>query len=406
MLRHRKSLKPIPHGSEFEGRSVKWKYTLSEPLLDERDKKAVADCLDSGWLSMGPKTQAFEQRFAEIVDAKHAIAVANGTAALHLALAALGVGESTEDEVIQPSINFVAAANMTKAIGAKPVFADIISLLEPTISPEDLEQRITSRTKAVVVMHYGGYPARISQILEICKAHGVPVIEDACHAPGYRLPAHDGRSLGTYGDIGCFSFFSSKNMTTGEGGMITTMDDGLAARIRTLRSHGMTTLTWDRHHGRPSTYDVEAHGFNYRIDDIRSALGLTQLERLADMNSRRQSLAEHYADEVRRLNTDQIHYVFGDQPANGTGHLAAIIVGPGIRDAVRNGLAERGIQSGLHYPPVHQFSVFNTTHEQVLPTSETFARSMITLPMYAGLADEAIPDIIKSVFEIVERHDA
>ena len=225
-----------------------WKYTLSEPVLGDEEKAAVLSCLESGWLSMGPNTQAFEKRFSELTGAKHAIAVANGTAALHLAMAALEIGSSAKDEVIQPSINFVAAANMTKAVGAKPVFGDIVALDEPTISPEEIERRITPNTKAVVVMHFGGYPARMAEILKICEAHGLPLIEDACHAPLYRMDDFGGRALGTLGAVGCFSFFSNKNMTTGEGGMVTTDDDALAAKIRNLRSHGMTSLSWDRHH--------------------------------------------------------------------------------------------------------------------------------------------------------------
>ena len=240
---------------------------------------------------MGSRTIAFEEKFAESLGCRHAIAVSSGTAALHLALLVLDIGSRSSDEVIQPSINFVAGANMTMAVGAKPVFADIISIVEPTIDPAQVQALIGPKTKGVMVMHYGGYPARMREIMRICRQRNLPIIEDACHATGFRSAELDGAALGTIGDIGCFSFFSNKNMTTGEGGMVTTNSDELAARIRNLRSHGMTTLSWERHKGRASTYDVMANGFNYRIDDLRSALGLAQLRKLPQANERRQQLA-------------------------------------------------------------------------------------------------------------------
>ena len=334
-----------------------WKYTLSEPVLGDEEKAAALSCIESGWLSMGPNTQAFEARFAELTGAKHAIAVANGTAALHLAMVASGI--EAGDEIIQPSINFVAAANMTVELGAKPVFADIVSLTEPTISPDEIAAKITEKTKAVVVMHYGGYPARMKEILDLCDARGILVIEDACHAPLYQMEDFGGRSLGTLGKIGCFSFFSNKNMTTGEGGMVTTDDDDLAARIRNLRSHGMTSLSWDRHHGRPATYDVTAHGFNYRIDDLRSAIGRAQLERLEDNNARRQEHAARYASLTAPLANDGIHFIFGSNPRAGTAHVAGVIVPETLRNPIRQTLADLRIQTSLHYPPIHLFSAFD-----------------------------------------------
>lgn len=381
-----------------------WKYTLSEPVLGDAEIRAVTDCLTSGWLSMGPNTKAFEERFQELTGAKHAIAVANGTAALHLAMAALNI--RADDEVIQPSISFVAGANMTRALGARPVFADIVSLVEPTISPEDIRQRITDRTKAVIVMHFGGYPARIAEILDICGARGIPVIEDACHAPLYRDAALGGRALGTLGKVGCFSFFSNKNMTTGEGGMVTTDDDDLAARIRNMRSHGMTSLSWDRHHGRPATYDVTAHGFNYRIDDLRAALGRAQLERLHGMNANRQRLAAEYADIIAHSGDPGMRMLFGDRPEQGTAHLAGIVVDEARRNPIRQHLADSGIQTSLHYPPTHLFSAFAEDGHGGLPVSELFANSMITLPMHANLPISAVADIIGAISEFEERNAA
>jgi len=383
-----------------------WKYTLSEPVLGAEETAAVVACLESGWLSMGPNTQAFEARFAELTGAKHAIAVANATAALHLALKVIGVGDDANDEVIQPSINFVAAANMTKALGAKPVFADIVSLTEPTISPEEVERRITPNTKAVVVMHYGGYPVRMAEILEICERHDVLLIEDACHAPLYRMPEFGGRALGTLGKIGCFSFFSNKNMTTGEGGMVITDDDELAARVRNLRSHGMTSVSWDRHHGRPATYDVIANGFNYRIDDLRSALGRVQLERLETMNAQRQDHAAAYVEVIDRLGDGGIRFLFGEDPRAGTAHVAGIVVDAALRNPIRQMLADCRIQTSLHYPPIHLFTAFASDIQEALPVSELFAESMITLPMHANMPKGAPDDIIGTIAAYLKREAA
>ena len=380
-----------------------WKYVLAEPDLGEAEVAAVADCIRSGWLSMGPRTRAFEAAFAEMHGVKHAFAVANGTAALHMALAALDVGTSPRDEVIQPSMSFVAAANMTSALGGRPVFADIISIAEPTIDPDEIERLITADTKAVVVMHYGGYACRMAEIMALCEARSIPLIEDACHAPGQRIASLGGRALGTLGAIGCFSFFSNKNMTCGEGGMVVTDDDALADRLKALRSHGMTTLSWERHQGRAATYDVTLNGFNYRLDDVRSALGLVQLEKLAGSNARRRELARSYAAAFAALGDPEIRYVFGNCPEQGTAHVGAVVVPAFARDAVRKALADDRIQTSLHYPPIHLFSAFGGSETPELALTEIFARSVVTLPLYPGLPHDAIGEIVGRIADTVAR---
>ena len=372
-----------------------WKYVLSEPDLGEAEVEAVTACLRSGWLSMGPRTRAFEEAFALMHGTRHAFAVANGTAALHIAYAALGIGPG--DEVVQPSMSFVAAANMTAALGAKPVFSDIVSLDEPTIDPAAIEAAITPATRAIVVMHYGGYACRMAEIMEIAGRHGVPVVEDACHAPAQRVPALGNRALGTFGAIGCFSFFSNKNMTCGEGGMVVTDDDALADRIKALRSHGMTTLSWERHQGRAATYDVTLNGFNYRLDDLRASLGLVQLEKLARANARRRELAVAYAKAFAALGRHGVRYVFADRAAEGTAHVGAVLVPAEARDGVRKALADARIQTSLHYPPIHQFSAFNAAGTSGLPRTEAFASCVITLPLYPGLPDAAVHDIVGAI---------
>lgn len=386
---------------------MQWKYVLSEPDLGEAEIAAATDCIRSGWLSMGPRTRAFEAAFAEMHGVKHAFAVANGTAALHIALTALEIGTREGCEVIQPSMSFVAAANMTMTVGARPVFADIVSLAEPTVDPADIARRITPNTRAIVVMHYGGYACRMPEIMAIAGRHGIPVIEDACHAPGQPDAAMDGRCLGTIGAIGCFSFFSNKNMTCGEGGMVVTDDDRLADRVKALRSHGMTTLSWDRHQGRATTYDVTLNGFNYRLDDLRAALATAQLAKLPKANARRRALARRYADAFQALGDPEIGYVFAERPESGTAHVGAVVVPEALRDTVRARLAERGIQTSLHYPPIHLFSAFQATGGETasLALTEAFARRVITLPLYPGLADAAVDEIVAAIVSVVRANE-
>ena len=283
-----------------KGRSLTvtdWRVPLSDLDYGSEEATAVQRVIATKWLSMGPEVHAFEQEFAAMQEAKHALAVSSATAGLHLALLALGVGPG--DEVIQPALNFVAAANMTVAVGATPVFADICSLDEPTIDPSEVERLISPRTKAVVVMHYGGSLCRMAELTELCAAHGIAIVEDACHAVG--VAYHDARNrwpngimAGSIGDISAFSFFSNKNIASGEGGMVVTNRADLAERVRLLRSHGMTTLTWDRHKGHAASYDVVNPGYNYRLDELHAALGRAQLGKLERNNQHRRDLLVSY----------------------------------------------------------------------------------------------------------------
>ncbi len=365
-----------------------WRYTLCEPTLGAEEAEAAKAVVESGWLSMGPRTQAFEAAFAELLGADHAVAVSNGTAALHVAMAALDIGPG--DEVIQPSLTFVASANMTVALGATPVFADISSLTQPTLDVADVARRITPRTKAVVAMHYGGYPGSILELKALCEERGLILIEDACHGPAQSVGDDDARALGTLGAAGTFSFFANKNMTTGEGGMIVTNDADLAAKLRLIRSHGMTTLSWDRHKGRASTYDVVAHGFNYRTDELRSAIGLVQLGRLKDANAGRRRVACAYAEAFSAAQLPGVHYVHGDAPGAGAGHIAGLVVPKSQRDRLREVYKAAGIQTSLHYPPIHQFTAFaerfgGAGAMDALPVTIEFAERVLTLPIHPGL---------------------
>ena len=265
------------------------RIALSDIDFNSEEMNKISAVVKSKWISMGEVTKEFEQKFLNYLGVKHALAVASGTAALHMANLVLGV--KSGDEIILPSLTFVATANSVLYTGAKPVFADVESKSNFSISPKSIEEKITKKTKAIIVVHYAGYPCDMKQIMDIAKENNLFVIEDAAHAPGSKF---SGKKLGSIGDIGCFSFFSNKNLVAGEGGMIVTNDDRLAEKIKKIRSHGMTSLSWDRHKGHAFSYDVTDLGYNYRTNEIASALGLCQLEKLDKNNEKRKELSILY----------------------------------------------------------------------------------------------------------------
>ena len=326
----------------------------------------------------------FESGFAELVGSTHALSVANGTAALHLCLLAIGCGPG--DEVILPSLNFVAAANAIAHTGARPVFCDIGGQHDLNLAPADVEAALTPATKAILVLHYGGFPCDIQAVLDLAGQRGIAVLEDAAHAPGARL---DGKACGTFGVAGCFSFFSNKNLAMGEGGMITTDDDDVAGRLRLLRSHGMTTLTWDRHRGHAHSYDVLTQGFNYRLDEIRAAIGLVQLSHLEERNARRGVLWRHYVERLQDA-APLVVPSFGQKgEATPAHHLAVVLLPPDARrDDVRSQLAVEGIQTSVHYPPIHRFTTYASANERALPQTERLADRLLTLPLYPHMTIE------------------
>lgn len=370
---------------------MEWRVPLADVRLGPEEESAVLDVLRSGWLTMGGVTQAFEQEFAAFVGAKHAFAVTNATAALHLACMAVGLGEG--DEVIVPSLTFVATANAVRYTGANVVFADIESEDWLCICPRSIEEKINERTRAIVVMHYAGFACDMPEILRVAKKYHLAVIEDAAHAVGASL---DGKPLGTWGDVGCYSFFGNKNMTTAEGGVLVTDDDRLADKVRILRSHGMTTLTWDRHQGHASTYDVVDLGYNYRIDEIRAALGREQLKKLPAGNVRREVLVERYREELaERL--PALGLPFSEKRGLSSQHIFPVLLPEGVdRQSFREALKADGIQTSFHYPPVHHFRIYRQEGEELWMT-ETAARRQVTLPLFPGMTDAQQNLVIESV---------
>lgn len=378
-----------------------WRVTLADVNLGIEEENAVLEVLRSGWLTMGAVTQAFEHEFAAFVGAKHAIAVNNATAALHLACLAVGLGEG--DETIIPSLTFVATANAVRYTGAKVVFADIESEDWLCICPRAIEERVSEKTKAIVVMHYAGFACDMPEIMRIAKERGLAVIEDAAHAVGASL---DGKALGTWGDVGCYSFFGNKNMTTGEGGMVVTNDDQIAEKVRILRSHGMTTLTWDRHKGHASTYDVVELGYNYRLDEIRSAIGREQLKKLPSGNARREVLVNRYC-EAFTWSAQSLGLPFTEKRGLSSEHIFPVLLPEGVdKEAFRELLKQDGIQTSFHYPPVHTFEIYRDPlqrFEETLWMTENVSRRQVTLPLFPTMTDEQQGWVIESVIKALQR---
>jgi dTDP-4-amino-4,6-dideoxygalactose transaminase len=372
-----------------------WVVPLSDVLVDDEIEGAVVDAVRSGWWSMGAGVAAFEEQFAELCGVQAAFAVANGTAALHLALLSVGCGPG--DEVLLPSLNFVAAANTIGHVGATPVFCDIEGEDRLNVDPADIEAAVGPATRAVVVMHYGGHPCRMDAILEVARRYDLAVIEDAAHAVGADL---DGRACGSIGDVGCFSFFSNKNLPTGEGGMVVTDDEALATRIRLLRSHGMTTLTWDRHRGHAHTYDVVAQGYNYRFDELRAAIGLVQLPHLRERNAARGRIVARYRSELEGVGGLKMPFASNGE-ATPAHHLAVILLPEDRpRDEFRRILAGRGIQTSVHYPPIHQFTYYRSHRTaRPLPVTESLAKRIVTIPLYPHMSDDDIAAVTGAVRE-------
>jgi len=369
-----------------------WRIPLSDIDFDDTEALAVQDVIKSRWLTMGKVTQEFESSFADYTQTKHAIAVTNATAALHLACLALGIGPG--DEVIVPSLTFVATANAVRYVGATPVFADIISSDDLNISPAAINSLITSRTRAIIVMHYAGYPCDMSAILSIAKQNELFVIEDAAHAVGSEL---DDRKLGVWGNIGCFSFFSNKNMTTGEGGMLTTDNDDLAQKLSRLRSHGMTSLTWDRHKGHAWSYDVVDLGYNYRIDEIRAALGLAQLAKVEKNNECRRHLSQLYRSALQEIES-QVAIPFQNHTGKTSAHIMPILLPKGTRrEQFMGSMKEQGIQTSFHYPPVHTFTAYNSDTKWNLPVTEEVASREVTLPLFPTMTAEDVDTVVSAV---------
>ena len=387
-----------------------WKITLSDLRLHPDDHAAVLEVLQSNWLTMGPKTAAFEAAFAEALDPvapPYAYAVTNCTVGLHLALAALDVGAG--DEVIVPSLTFVASANAALYTGATVVLADVVGPDDLTLDVDDVLAKVTPRTRAVVPVHYAGQPCDLARLLPACAQRGIAVVEDAAHSPLADTILDDAgtvRALGTCGEIGAYSFFSNKNLATGEGGMLVTRRADLAERIRLMRAHGMTTVTLDRHKGHAYSYDVIELGWNYRLDEMRSALGLSQLKRLPEGNRRRAEVVARYHDALA-ARVPEVGVPFASRLPQGrtAWHILPVVLPPGIeRTAVQDSMKAAGIQTSIHYPPIHTFTWHKHSDRVVadrLPHTDALAPRLLTLPLYPTLRDDEVDDVVNALGDAV-----
>jgi len=369
-----------------------YKIPLFKLNFDEAEENAILETLRSKWISMGPRTQQLESEFAASFDVEYAVAISNCTAALHLALLALDV--KPDDEVLCPSLSFAATVNCIKYVDATPVFCDIESIERPVISPEEIKSRCTDKTKAIIVMHYGGQPCDMDAIMAFADAKGIPVIEDACHAP---LSEYKGKRLGSIGAIGCYSFFSNKNLSTGEGGMLITNRQDIFEKVKLQRSHGMTTMSFERSKGHATKYDIVDLGYNYRMDDIRAAIGLVQLQKLRGDLEKRAVVRQSYIDGLK--NTERLVIPFEDNNEFSSNYIFPVNLKNSTeeqRDALRNNLHEAGIQTSVHYPAIHRFSIYSDLPAE-LPVTEYVCDNTLTLPMYGALTSTEVAFICETV---------
>ncbi|WP_336489264.1 DegT/DnrJ/EryC1/StrS family aminotransferase [Methylobacterium nigriterrae] len=355
---------------------------VAGPVLGSEEKSALASVVDSGWITMGERVREFEREFARAHGVKDAVAVSSCTSGLHLVLLALGIGPG--DEVLVPSMTFVATVNCIVHVRAKPVFVDIEALDRPVMSRDDAARKCTDRTRAVILVHYAGYVLDRDDWREFARSRGLRLIEDAAHAAG-------ATGAGPFGDAAAFSFYGNKNMTTGEGGMVVAEQPDVLDRIRTMRSHGMTAGTFQRTMARNSGYDVTAIGFNCRMDEFRAAVGLVQLQRLGDWNRTREQLTRLY---VERLDPEILIPFTQDLARNAPSayHIMPIVLPEGVdRRQVVDHLRALEIQTTMHYPPVHSLSVYRNLFKGVtLPVTEEFAGRELTVPLHPGMEPDDV----------------
>jgi len=365
------------------------------PWISEEDKKAVMQALNSRWLTGGPRTKEFEELFTRYTRSKYSVAVNSCTAALHLAMRALNIGSG--DEVIVPVLTFAATANAALFVGAKPIFADIDEKAF-NISPREIEQKITEKTKAVIVVHYGGQPCDMKEIMEIAEDHNIEVVEDCAHALG---ALYRGKNAGTFGAVGCFSFYPTKIITTIEGGMATTEDEQTANKMRVLRDHGMTKTAFDREDKASWYYDVVDLGYNYRMNEVQAVLGIVQLKRIDDINEKRCAAAKYY---TKRLS--DIEGIITPYEAEDRTHLYHLYVIRVLqekfgvnRDELFRNLSASGIGTSVHYTPLHQLTFYKKlcSGKQSFPVAERVSKEILSLPLFPTMSKSQIDFVAEEI---------
>jgi len=366
---------------------------FAAPEIGPEEAAEVMATLESGWLSTGPRVRRFEQAFAQYVGAQHAIALNSCTAGLHLSLLAAGVGPG--DEVITTPLTFCATANVIVHTGATPVFVDV-NPDTGNIDPAAVEAAITPRTRAVIPVHYGGLPADVHAITRITTPRGLVMIEDAAHCIE---GVASGRKVGTIADFTCFSFYATKNVTTGEGGMVTTASASAAEQIRIASLHGMTRPAWSRHQAaRPTRYDVVMPGFKYNMTDLQAAIGLHQLARVGRNHARRAEITEQYDAAFRDLPIAR--FLPAPPRSRHAHHLYTVLIdeatGPS-RDDVAEYLATYGVASSIHFQALHLHSYYRERFGFTpgwFPAAERIADTVLSLPLSPSLSDAQVAQVI------------
>jgi perosamine synthetase len=379
-------------------KGIKNNISFFKPWITKEDKKAVMDALDNSLLTDGPILREFENKFAKFTNAKYAIGVSNATSALFLSLKALGIGKG--DEIIIPDITFVATANAVLQTGATPIFADV-EKNSMNISTKSIIKNITSKTKGIIPVHFAGRVCDMKNISKIAKKNNIVVIEDCAHAIGARL---NKKHVGTFGNVGCFSFYPTKNITTIEGGMIITNSKGIKDYVTSARNHGLTkTLTQRYSKGKPWDYDMMQLGYNFRLDEIRSALGLSQLKRIKKLNMLRKNIYEYYNMKLKNLNG-----IITPESSSKGDHVFHLYImrvekNNGIsRDKLFNELLKFGIKTSVHYKPLHKFSTLKKfSKNKDWMNSEKLYHEIITLPFYPNMPKKHQDYIINSITKII-----
>ena len=372
---------------------------FSRPWIDDTEIEAVSQVLASKWISTGNRVREFERAFAEYLGVKHAIAVSSCTAALHLSLVVAEIGSG--DEVITTPYTFTATAEAIRYVGAKPVFVDI----HPdtlNIDTSKIEQAITSRTKAILPVHIAGIPCDMDTLRDISQNHNLMLIDDAAHA----IPVeYKGQHIGAIGDLSAFSFYANKNLTTAEGGMITTNSDAFAKPLRTMRLHGINKDAWARQSQRNIwRYDIATEGYKYNMTDIQAAMGLCQLMKLNKQHERRRNFAQIYQTELAKF--PQIRTpVSPDNPREHAWHLYIIQLQTGNRDAFVEALSEANIECSVHYIPLHLFDFYQDQYGYRVgdfPCAEAAFEGVVSLPLHPGLTEEEIHIVIDEIGKLLD----
>lgn len=372
---------------------MSWEVPLTDLTVRDEDVESYLDSLRSGWWTMGPTTDRFEEEFEKWIGAQHAVVASSGTAALHLACAAADLGPG--DEVLVPTLTFVATAHAVRYVGATPVLCDSPNRNDPNLSPEVVEAAVTEKTKAVIAVNMFGAACDLEGLRAVCDRHGLVLIEDCAQSLGAQTA--QGAQAGTVGHFGCFSFFSKQQLAIGEGGMVMAQDGDAADRMRRLRSHGRTTSVWDRHIGLEAGYDVTDLGFNYRLDEMHSALGISRLPRVRDEIQGRAEVAARYRDALGRL--ERIEMCWTAESDERSAHYAfPIVLRDGdARDELRAQLSDQGVQSTT-YPPVHSLSEYGEAQTAgSLEHASDFGSSHLALPIYASMIDGGVERVIDAL---------